>query len=435
MADFKIDVETTARASTDEPRGLAVRAGEVVFTRLLRPGSEQPDDYLLAPPASLAFWLVDNWWRLRWECEPPTGPTPKWRLAHDLASIGGGYVWPRLTIWSEGERIGLVCHSDPPGVVGPVRFITDTSPLFIPSSSFEGGVDAFLAIVADSASGFGSDRAALKAQIDALKAERDDSEFAAWRRLEAQLGFDPDEAPQLLMNELSQLSARYGTSGVEEAAQACPGSDAAKVLKTAIAAVNNCGWSCDFSQAVRAAGFIDHSMVHPPWRAAVDAGHRVRNVLGIGTGAVNNDVLVQLLHVDPRALDEPNAPPQFAYGLRVKPGQGAPDLVSLRSRWPANRRFHLTRALGDAIWSGDDTLGPLTQSKTARQKFQRAFAQNLLCPYDDLMSYIDTTNPTDEDIEAAAKHFDVSERVVQNTLVNNGVLLRERFEAMVDEAA
>jgi hypothetical protein len=39
------------------------------------------------------------------------------------------------------------------------------------------------------------DREALQSQLSALQREREDGEIAAWRRLEAQLGFDPDDAP------------------------------------------------------------------------------------------------------------------------------------------------------------------------------------------------------------------------------------------------
>ena len=90
----------------------------------------------------------------------------------------------------------------------------------------------------------------------------------------------------------------------------------------------------------------------------------------------------------------------------------------------------MVRALGDAIWSHSDRLGPLATSKTARQKFQRAFAQSLLCPYDDLISYIGTSQPGEADISAAAQHFHVSERVVRTVLVNQGMLDRHRLERL-----
>ena len=107
MPRFNIDVQRNPSAGPDEAHSIAIRAGDCVFTRLLRPGQERTDDYFHAPPSQLAFWLIDNWWRLRYECVPPGVPSSQWRLAHDAASIGGGYIWPRLTIWGEGDRVGL----------------------------------------------------------------------------------------------------------------------------------------------------------------------------------------------------------------------------------------------------------------------------------------------------------------------------------------
>src|SRR5215208_1095668 len=112
MTPFSIDVRPVAEGDSDGTAAVAIRARDEVFTRLLRPDRADPDDFLLAAPAQLAFWLVDNWWRLRWEAVPPDGKTPEWRLAHELSSIGGGYVWPRLSIWGEGEWIGLEGQSD-----------------------------------------------------------------------------------------------------------------------------------------------------------------------------------------------------------------------------------------------------------------------------------------------------------------------------------
>src|SRR5208282_6294317 len=145
MRDFEINIRPTTGAPPDAPVGIAIGSRDTVFTQLLRQGANAPDDYFNAPPAQLAFWLVDNWWRLRSECVPAFGPTAEWRLAHDLTSICG-YAWPRLAIWGEGNRIGLSSRSDPAGVVGPVRYLIDAL-IYVSASSFETEVDKFLDLV------------------------------------------------------------------------------------------------------------------------------------------------------------------------------------------------------------------------------------------------------------------------------------------------
>jgi Zn-dependent peptidase ImmA (M78 family) len=60
--------------------------------------------------------------------------------------------------------------------------------------------------------------------------------------------------------------------------------------------------------------------------------------------------------------------------------------------------------------------------KTYRQKYQRAFAQELLCPYSALVSWLNTVQPNEEAISQAAEYFSVSPLLVQTVLVNKGHL-------------
>src|SRR5438876_9781609 len=98
MREFEIDVCPFVGARPDDPASIAIGSNETIFTRLLRQGDNVAVDHLKAPPGQLAFWFTDNWWRLRYECVPALGPTPEWRLAHELAALAS-YAWPCLSIW------------------------------------------------------------------------------------------------------------------------------------------------------------------------------------------------------------------------------------------------------------------------------------------------------------------------------------------------
>lgn len=466
MPDLEIKLRGDPRTSSDGPLGIALRAGDAALTRLIRPHEAEPDDYLCAPPAQLAFWLVDNWWRIRWECIPPVGMSSEWRLAHELSAIGGGYVWPRLAIWGEGSRIGLLSRSDPSGVVGPVRYLTDAL-LFIAASQFESEIDEFLSNTIDAFVETDTDRSALRAQVQALRSEREDSDVTAWRRMEARLGFDPDDAPEETIEKLAAFAARYGDAAVEEAAMATPGAQAADALAAEIEAAQTSRIECEFGESVKAStlpisGFslqgplvtlkagravslllqgIERASVslrqsfdsgEAPWTLAEHAATSLRMALGVGQGPLRNRALGELLGtgVENFRMTPSTATKILHYGLRLTSEDGRRDRIAVRSRWPHDRRFEMVRALGDAIWADSDRLGPLADSKTARQKFQRAFAQSLLCPYNDLISYIGTGQPDESDISAAAQHFHVSERVVRTVLVNKGVLERHRLERL-----
>jgi len=59
--------------------------------------------------------------------------------------------------------------------------------------------------------------------------------------------------------------------------------------------------------------------------------------------------------------------------------------VDLNKPWATGRRFALARLVGDHLYAhAADRVLPATDAGTARQKFQRAFAQALLCPFDTL---------------------------------------------------
>ena len=148
------------------------------------------------------------------ECAPASGQTAEWRLPHHLSSLAE-YAWPRLAIWREGDRIGLSSRSDPPGVVGPVRYLTDAL-TYIPAAAFEKAAETFVEHVASAKSALASNAEALAAQLRTLEDERSDAEVTAWRRLEAQLGYDVDEAPEPLMQALDAFTEGYGAVVVAE---------------------------------------------------------------------------------------------------------------------------------------------------------------------------------------------------------------------------
>ena len=98
----------------------------------------------------------------------------------------------------------------------------------------------------------------------------------------------------------------------------------------------------------------------------------------------------------------------------------------VNSLQPTTRRFAVSRLLGDYLAHAyNGRLTPATNAKTVRQQFQRAFAQEFLCPFDALLEKIQTDHIDEEDIAEAAQYFDVSPLMVRTTLVNNGELDRE----------
>jgi hypothetical protein len=128
-------------------------------------------------------------------------------------------------------------------------------------------------------------------------------------------------------------------------------------------------------------------------------------------------------------VKETELSPKISYALDESSSVGR---VVLHSKWDTGRRFELARLLGDRIaGNGDGQLFPATNSYTYRQKLQRSFAVELLCPFEALRDMLhDDLSP--EAIEDVAEHFDVSDRVVRTLLVNHGLLGRDELETDLD---
>ena len=147
-------------------------------------------------------------------------------------------------------------------------------------------------------------------------------------------------------------------------------------------------------------------------------------------GPIRNKRLAELLGLGSKSFRAAadGASHRLPYGLRLSDQDPAGrQTIGLQARWPNARRFELCRALGDTLWARHDRLGPLADTNTARQKFQRAFAQSLLCPFNELLDFLNTEHPDDDDITAAARYFHVGEAVVKTVLVNKGIIPRTRL--------
>lgn len=350
-----------------------------------------------------------------------------------MTAVGGGFAWPRLSLWGDVDRIGVQSQADPPGVVGPVRFLTDALVL-VDARGFEQSIDRFLDQVLEARWGGHSDHQALRALVEALRTERADPEVTRWRRIEARLGCDPDQGVEELISTINALAVDYGLEAVEEAISAKPGADTAAVLEQGVRVARATGQCCHFAALLTDLPPVERFASARPWMLAERSAQQVRSRGGQG-GPINNKALAELLGVPLRALHQSTGGQTLDYGLRVgEEGTQGPQRVALRPKWPEGRRFDLCRALGDAVWARNDILGPIADTSTSRQKFQRAFAQSLLCPFDDLLTYLKTDRPDDDDIAAAAKHFQVNPWVVENLLINKGVIDRGRLADRLEAA-
>ena len=140
-----------------------------------------------------AEWLIWNWWRLRWE--PPHAGTNNlsWRQAHETASIGGGWLWPKITFESDGETVCVRATASEATVTEPITYVVDDSEWFISAGIFEKGIDSFVTSVLSRLKQTYSSINPLSDMWVELLKEREDPNLSEYRRLEAISGNNPDD--------------------------------------------------------------------------------------------------------------------------------------------------------------------------------------------------------------------------------------------------
>ena len=126
----------------------------------------------------------------------------------------------------------------------------------------------------------------------------------------------------------------------------------------------------------------------PPWQQALAAAKTAREEWALGPGPVSTRKLSELLAVRNWNEWKPNSiDGKLSAGLRDR-DRPSRLRISLSGTHPQSRRFALSRLVADHLVSPvEESLLPVTTAKTGRQKFQRAFAQGLLCPLEDLMEF------------------------------------------------
>jgi hypothetical protein len=348
----------------------------------------------------LAEWFAWNWWRLRWE---PRRKSTDWALAHKMSTVGGGYIWPNITIVSDGERIVFDSQGTKSRPEEPLRYISRYA-ANVSAAEFEAAIDMFI----EQVRGQLREERVLNTNLEAiwseLQDERKSPKIAERRKFEALLGSDPDGIDDSVIERLIADSRELGQSGMEELAadrnaEGNPAtSDEVKQL------ANSTGFDSNPRDAVRLEDRSDKSLPQheAAWKRGVAAARALRDQERLGAEPISNIRLCQLLGVASVATQANARRGALSFELDESPTKGR---VVLRSRYETGRRFNLARLLGERVAvTTRGRLIPATRAYTYRQKLQRSFAGEFLCPFEALADIL-LGDFSAEAIEDAAVHF------------------------------
>lgn len=433
MAELRINAKWMAAAS-GEPEVTATAAlvdiyvDNISLTRNQDIWAETVRDNVFVSAYPLAMWFASSWWRLNHEPLPTQQPGHDWRMAHELGAANHGFVWPRVIFVPDGEAIHVWAGAS----MTPDQSVQYLQALKVPRmialTGFQQSVERFIHSVLarlDAKGLAGSNLAHLWALVQEDLAA---PEAVRRRKLEAELGFDPEECPEQALNAALQWESQIGDAALSELAPAIAASGATPdlaligQLASADGIVGNPAISPDS---------IDHLDHGAPWERAIHDARALRHKMGNVSGQVTDHSLHELLGMSSEAAANWSASvgrspvavaiPMDDHQLKFVP----------RRHSPAGKRFELARFLGEYIRPSTHEARWLasTDLSTFRQKYQRAFAAEFLCPIDSLTSFLGG-DFSSYAIEEASAEFDVSEQTITSLLLNNGYIHHPWAESM-----
>lgn len=425
MAELRINAKWMA-ASSGEPEVAATAAlvdmyvDDISLTRNQDIWAETVRDNVFVSAYPLAIWFAASWWRLNYEPLPAQQPAHDWRMAHEIGAANCGFVWPRVIFIPDGEAIQVWAGASmTPGQ--SVQYLQGLeAPKLVPLISFQQNIKSFMQCVLARLNAKELPQTNLAHLWTLLQEDLAAPGAVRRRKLEARLGFDPEECPEHALNAALQWEDEVGDAALAELAPAITstgGSPDLTTLGQLASAVGIVG-TPEVSQ-----GRIDHLAQGAPWERAVHDARALRRELGNVDDPMPSRELHDLLGLSGDAVANWSVPVGLPPVAVAIPTYGRQMKFVSRRRNVVGKRFELARLLGEYLLPSTDENRWLasTDLGTSRQKYQRAFAAEFLCPLNTLTSFLNG-DFSSYAIDEAANKFEVSEQVVINLLHNNGYL-------------
>ena len=410
--------------------GISIHVGRISVTQVEDLVSKTVRSNIRVSAEPIAKWFLANWWRLKCETEPVVNDlTHSWAMSHSLAAIGEGYVWPDLVFrGSDGNQIALECKrhlSADADNLASIRFLNSFK-ASISVSDFESSVRLFVESVIARLAGVGIQHSELHELWSELNAEWANPNYASHRRLEALLGLEPDQNDTLI-SSVMKWGKQFGSSALEEIAAESNSNEIAAILKESRALANDTKTFADIHDVEELTAVVDNgSPSHTPWQQAQVLAYRLRKKWDLGDDPISDEALADRLSLSVFKLKETHSEAPLSFGVRGK--QNGKLGFRLNRTQDEGRRFDTARLIGDFLgFDQDEKILPATNAMTKRQKFQRAFAAEFLCPsrmIRNRYSNLDQRTVA-KAVEQIAADYMVSEQVVLHHMENRKVLTQE----------
>lgn len=395
---------------------IRIEVGGHIATRIDDMWSRSVQTEIRVNAYPLALWIAASWWRLR--AEPRRSRAAQdlpWRMSHELPAAGGGFLWPPITFEADGDAIILHCRRSLPPKAESAQFLSEFHEK-VALRAFENEMEEFVRLVLARLEALGLADTPLRELWDEVCKERRSPSLVRLRELEAKLGYDPEEAPPDLMDRIQTLAQTAGHDAINEIAPVCAGDSPQSVLSSIEELSGSAGIDAYLGEPRESAG---RSLL--PWEKGKALAHEIRHRWGL-RGAVPIGALAKSLGVRSELLEGHSGSRARPIGLGVRNGEPGHVKLLFRGRRPTAVRFEAARLLAAHLTTPvTESWLPVTDAVTSRQKLQRAFAAEFLCPIEPLQEVLDG-DFSEVSMEMAADHFGVSEHTVEYQLRNHGIV-------------
>jgi hypothetical protein len=395
---------------------LSLRCGEQVITRMVDMASKSIREGVYLPLYPLAEWLVENWWTLWSETLHPERAGYAHR--HSWVFAREGYALPALRIEPIGDLTRLMWEPETLPAQ-QVEFIS-RGEVWLSTLALQRDLKQLIQAVITRLEQQGIVDTSLQQEWAELQQlAPDEVDFC---RAAGALGW----YPQALTEEQAALILEAGTFLPPALLNEFFGVARPAVLAADIALIANslkdlpqAPWDGKNLHTLRSKLPLRRDL--PPWQWGYRCAEAVQESLGLVSGEWGISRLAKGLGLEQDALTENHV--AFAesspfVGL-VAEHQGQPSLL-LRPGTATMRHFDLCRTVGAYLSLSPDSAALITHGGTYQQKYNRAFAAELLAPAAALKARLGSMKTvTSEQAQAWADEAGVSLWVIQHQLQNH----------------
>jgi len=351
-------------------------------------------------------------------------------MAHILASIGHGYTWPSMSFEGIDGNLARLKSSPYQSPTSTIRYLNAFEG-FVSSSSLEKAIVQFVETILSRLYEFGLKETGLSILWNDVSSERRNQRLGNVRRLEALLSIDPDEQTEFIEGLLVTWSQKIGHSSLEEIAASSHADSIQQILTSTDRKSREIplhGRDSTFNQ-LRANLEPYESTKLKPWLYSRNVAYQLRDIWALGSSPISDQNLSDRLEIPLPELVATDRNVSFPFGVNDK-SSGRFGFALSRSK-PESRRFDTARLLGDQIITGlNERLIPATASSTLRQKMQRAFAAEFLCPSKvvaERTSNVQTGDELAKVLSQTAEEFNVSEAIIEHHFDNLSITSSNNF--------